>query len=128
MIKKQTWLNISDGTTVQWLQTFHLYKGFFRKTSYTGNFIKGSAKIVTAPRLEYKGFKFKYNTKGNICRVLIVRVQKGFASLDGSLVFFRKNNGVLIKKKQNLKSKYLYGPIEKNIKRKKIKAFYKKIL
>ena len=128
MIQKETWLSISDGSTVQWLQIFHLYKGFFRKVSFKSNFLKGSAKIVTPPRLEYKGFKYKYNTKGNICRTIIICSKKGFAGLDGSSNLFLKNTGLLIKKKQNLKSKYLYGPVEKSIKRKKIKIAYRTIL
>ena len=73
MIQKQTWLNVADNTNVVWLQTFHLYKGFHRKSTTLGFFIKGSARIVEPPRIEYKGFKFKFNKKGNICRGLFVR-------------------------------------------------------
>ena len=125
MVQKQTWVTIGDGTTVQWMQTFHLYKGFKKKISFKGFFLKGSAKIVTPPRLEYKGFKFKYNSKGDICRYVLIRLKKGFATYEGSNYNFFQNTGVLIKKKQNLKSKYLYGPIEKSIKRKKIRLAYK---
>ena len=110
------------------MQIFHLYKGFKRKVSSKGFFVKGSAKIVTPPRTEYRGFKFKYNSKGDICRAALVRLKKGFSDLDGSTKFFHQNTGVLIKKKQNLKSKYLQGPIEKSVKRKKFKLTYKTVL
>ena len=73
MIFKKTWLNISDNTNVKWLQTFHLYKGFYRKSSKLGFFIKGSARVVEPPRIEYKGFKFKFSKKGDICRSLIIK-------------------------------------------------------
>ena len=59
MIQKKSWLNVSDNTNVNWLQTFHLYKGFKRRSSTIGFFIKASARIVEPPRVEYKGFKFK---------------------------------------------------------------------
>jgi len=119
MIFKQTWLSISDNTNVRWLQVFHLYKGFYRKSSQIGFFIKGSARVVEPPRLEYKGFKFKYNKKGDICRGLVVRNKYNITRNDGSVVYFNQNSIIMIKKKQDIKSKYLYGPISSKIKRKK---------
>jgi large subunit ribosomal protein L14 len=119
MIFKQTWLSISDNTNVRWLQVFHLYKGFYRKSSQIGFFIKGSARVVEPPRLEYKGFKFKYNKKGDICRGLVVRNKYNITRNDGSVVYFNQNSIIMIKKKQDIKSKYLYGPISYKIKRKK---------
>lgn len=128
MILRQTWLNIADSTTVIWLQTFHLYKGFRRSVSSTGFFVKGSAKVVTPPRVEYKGFKFKYNVKGDICRSIIVRTTYCTSRYDGSSLSFQKNSSVLIKKKQNIKSKYLIGPVCKSLKRRKFRTAFKKVL
>jgi len=128
MILKNTWLNISDNTNVNWLQVFHLYKGFNRRKTGLGFFIKGSARIVEPPRIEYKGFKFKFNKKGDICRSIIVRVKYPTKRLDGSVLYFKNNNAVLIKKKQDLKSKYLFGPIPYNLRRKKFKTIYKTII
>jgi large subunit ribosomal protein L14 len=128
MILRKTWLSISDNTNVNWLQVFHLYRGFFRKKSSVGFFIKGSARVVEPPRLEYKGFKFKFNKKGDICRSLLVRTVKTHYKFDGLTVYFNQNNGVLIRKKQDLKSKYLFGPTVTNLKRKKFKTLYKTIL
>jgi large subunit ribosomal protein L14 len=128
MIFRKTWLNISDNTTVKWLQTFHLYKGFKRKSTKIGFFQKGSARVVSPPRIEYKGFKLKFNTKGDICRSLVLRGKFPSKRYDGSVIFFQYNNGVLIKKQQNIKSKYLLGPIEKVLKRKKIKTLFSQIV
>lgn len=125
MISRQTWVSVSDNTTVKWLQVFHLYKGFIRKSSPVGFFLKGSARVVSPPRIEYKGFKLKYNTKGDICRGLIIRGTFHSKRLDGAVVFFPVNNIVLIKKQQNIKSKYVLGPVEKTLKRKKFKTFFK---
>jgi len=99
MIQKNTWLNVSDNTTVNWLQVFHLYKGFKRRATEEGYFIKGSARSVQPPRVEYKGFKFKYNTKGDICRGLIIRSNFPNQKPDGSVFVFNQNSCILIKKK-----------------------------
>lgn len=128
MIFKQTWLNVSDNTNVRWIQVFHLYKGFFRKSTKVGFFIKGTARVVEPPRIEYKGFKVKYNKKGDICRGLLIRNKFNTKKLDGSSVYFLSNDTILLKKKQEVKSKYLYGPISNNVKRKKFLTLFSNIL
>lgn len=128
MIFKKTWLSVSDNTNVRWLQVFHLYKGFHRKSSKLGFFIKGSARVVEPPRVEYKGFKFKFNKKGDICRGLLIRSRYTYRKNDGSSLTFLNNNTILLKKKQELKSKYLYGPASYFIKRKKFITLFSKIL
>ena len=128
MIFKLTWLSIADNTNVKWLQVFHLYKGFHRKRTGLGFFIKGSARIVEPPRIEYKGFKFKFNKKGDICRSIIVRTKFPTKRLDGSVLYFRYNNALLIRKKQDLKSKYVFGPVSSTINRKKFKSIFKTII
>nr|QCU82602.1 ribosomal protein L14 [Pseudourostyla cristata] len=124
MIQKQTWLSIADNTNVKWLQIFHLYKGFFKKQTKIGFFVKGSARVVEPPRIEYKGFKFKFNLKGDICRGLFIRGKYNIYKHDSSTIYFKKNNIILIKKKQDLKSKYLYGPITKMLKRKRFTLLF----
>lgn len=128
MLLKKSWLSISDNTNVNWLQIFHLYKGFNRRKTKLGFFVKGSARSVEPPRVEYKGFKFKFNKKGDICRSLIIRTAYPTNRLDGSVLYFNHNNGVLVKKKQDLKSKYLFGPIAYNLNRKKFKSLYKTVI
>mgnify|MGYP002002766935 FL=1 len=128
MITKKTWLNVSDNTNVEWLQTFHLYKGFFRKKTTLGFFIKGSAKIVQPPRIEYKGYKFKFNKRGNICRGLIIRQKFPINRLDGAVTYFSSNAIILIKKKQNTKSKHSIGPSSLRLRRKKFKSLFNKLL
>ena len=119
MIFKQTWVNVADNTNVRWLQVFQLYKGFNRKVTSVGYFIKGSARVVEPPRIEYKGFKFKFNKKGDICRGLIIRVRFNLVRKDGLAVYFANNSIILLKKKQDVKSKYLHGPVSSLIRRKK---------
>jgi ribosomal protein L14 len=128
MIQKKSWLNVSDNTNVNWLQTFHLYKGFKRGSSPIGFFIKGSARVVEPPRVEYKGFKFKFNKKGNICRGLLVRTAYVNRRLDGATTLFYENSTILIKKKQDPKSKYIFGPTLCGLKRKKFKSLFKSVV
>lgn len=128
MISKQSWIHAADNTNVRWLRIFHLYKGFHRRTTTVGLFVKGSARIIEPPRLEYKGFKFKFNKKGNICRAVLIRTHKIMRRLDGSTSLFPINSGILIKKKQNVKSKYLHGPVTFHLKRKKFKTLFKVVL
>lgn len=119
MIFKNTWLSIADNTNVVWLEAFQLYKGFKRKFTIIGFFIKGSAKIVRPPRIEYKGFKFKFNRKGDICRGFIIRTIVTKTRPDGNTLRFSANDIILLKKRNEPKSKYLHGPSSIMLKRKK---------
>lgn len=127
MIFKQTWLNVSDNTNVCWLQAFQLYKGFHRKCTTIGYFVKGSARVVEPPRIEYKGFKFKFNRKGDICRGLLIRARYVVARADGSAMRFANNSIILLKKKQEIKSKYLYGPVSYKMRRKRFLGLFKSV-
>jgi ribosomal protein L14 len=93
-----------------------------------GFFVKGSARVVEPPRVAYKGFKFKFNKKGNVCRAIIIRTARVILRPDGSSSQFFTNNAILIKKKQNIKSNYLVGPSTISLKRKKFKTALKFIL
>lgn len=119
---------VTDNTNIRWLKIFHLYKGFFRKISKEGDFVKGSARIVEPPRLEYKGFKYRYNIKGDIERGLIIRTKLKIMHFDGSNTKFDNNSLIIIVKKYDFKSKYLNGPINKSIKRKKLKTLFKAVV
>jgi ribosomal protein L14 len=128
MLLRLSWLSISDNTNVRWLQIFHLYKGWKRKDTRLGFFIKGSARVVEPPRIEYKGFKFKFSRKGDICRSIIVQTKFPARKLDGSVYYFPSNNGFLIRKKQDLKSKYIFGPVSSTFKRRRFKTLFKTVL
>ena len=128
MILRLSWLNVTDNTNVRWFQTFHLYKGWKRKRTTLGYFVKGSARVVEPPRIEYKGFKFKFSRKGDICRTLLVQITFRNRRKDGSQIYFPSNNAFMIKKKQDLRSKYIFGPVSQNFKRKKFKTLFTKII
>ena len=84
--------------------------------------------MVEPPRIEYKGFKIRFNKKGDICRGIIVRHRYHIAGCDGMRTRFNANSVILLKKKQDLKSKYLYGPVSYLIKRKRFVSLFDVVL
>ena len=93
-----------------------------------GFFIKSSARIVEPPRIEYKGFRVKFNKKGDICRGLIVRSRYGERYEDGASLYFKANDTILLRKKQELKSKYLYGPVSYRMGRKRFLSVFPAVI
>lgn len=128
MLQKESWLFIADNTNVRWIKIFHLYKGFHRKSTRIGFFMKGSARVVEPPRVEYKGFKYKYNIKGDIVRTLLIRGNIQELNPNGSRVRFLSNSGLTIKKKIDLKSKYINGPVTRKLNRRKLITLFKKVV
>ncbi len=128
MLYKESWIHVADSTNIRWVKIFHLYKGFFRKVTSQSYFVKGSARVVESPRIEYKGFKYKFNIKGDISRLLIIRHNKANIHTDGSLTNLRHNAGITIKKKSNPRSKFVHGPISRTLKRRKFLSLYSYVL
>ena len=128
MIYKESWLNIIDNTNIRNIKVFHLYKGFHRKVSYPGFFVKGCARVVEPPRIEYKGFKYKFYIKGDICRLLIIRANKLRFNKDHSSIKFNNNSAIVIKKKNEPKGKFFNGPIQRSISRRKMLTLFKSVL
>lgn len=128
MLQKESWTYISDNTNVNWVKIFHLYKGFNRKCTSIGFFTKGSCRVVEPPRIEYKGFRYKFSLKGDISKQLSIRVNKTCASVSGKTFLLNNNSSVSIKKKAEVKSKYLSGPSLRISNRKKISLLFDRTL
>lgn len=84
--------------------------------------------MVEPPRLEYKGFKYRYKVKGDICRTWIVRTKCLRLNLDTKGIVFNDNSGININKKVNIMSKYINGPISRALYRKKLITLFKKVI
>lgn len=126
MLFKESWVYVADNTNIRWIKLFHLYKGFHRKVTRTGFFVKGSARVVEPPRIEYKGFKYKYSIKGDIARLLLVRVTKVNSSKSLFTIKFPSNEGIVVKKQQSPLSKFLLGPVSRiATKRRKMMTLFK---
>jgi ribosomal protein L14 len=126
MISKSTFLSTSDKTNLKWLKVFHLYKGFKRLSTKESFFIKGSAKKVKPPKIEYKGFKRKSIFKGDVCRGLIVKSVFKNSICGYSSTNFYANSIIVIKKKNITFSKYFFGIASTNLQRKKFKILFNK--
>jgi len=128
MLLKESWSSLADGTNVRWLKIFHLYKGFWRRSTSTSLFVKGSAQVVEPPQITYKGTKFKYSIKGDVLRAIVVRTKKLTYNNAGLGVKLATNDLLAIKKKQTLKSKYIKGVISrKALNKKKLLVLFSRV-
>lgn len=100
----------ADKCGVQFVKVFHLYRGFFRKKSKNGDFVKSSVR-KTIPD---NWLKKKTKIKG-----IVIRTRFRSLRLDGSSFSFNENSVVLLKKRLTTKGKELLGPITRSISRKK---------
>ena len=111
MIQKESQLRNLDKSGVLFVNTFHLYKGFSRKHSYVGNFIKVSVR---------KSKTDSFLKKKSKSIALFVKSKFISNKLDGSLNIFYENNSILIKRKLVLRSKDIVGPGDRKIMRRKL--------
>jgi large subunit ribosomal protein L14 len=110
MIQKSSILVPADKCGVLTVNTFHLYKGFSRKFSIFGDYIKISIRKTKPENTLSKKTKRK---------AIIVRTKKYISLSDGSLVRFDYNSVVLLKKRLTPEGKEIFGPIVRNFKKKK---------
>ncbi len=110
MIQKSTILVPADKCGVFTVNTFHLYKGFSRKFSKFGDYIKISVK-KTKPENQL--------SKKSKRKALIVRTKKNISLCDGSFVRFDYNSVILLKKRLTPEGKEIVCPIVRNFKKKK---------
>lgn len=110
MIQKSSILIPSDKCGVLTVNTFHLYKGFSRKFSKFGDYLKVSIRKTKSNNVLSKKTKRK---------AIIVRTKKNNQIVDGSFVRFNYNSVVLLKKRLTPEGKEIFGPILRNFKKKK---------
>jgi len=107
---KETTLVPCDKCGVEVVKVFHLYRGFYRRHSFIGDFVKSSVK-KTVPD---NWIKKKTKLKG-----IIVRSKFNLSLNDGTSYKFKENNVVLLKKRLTPKGKEVVGPTSRLLKRKK---------
>ena len=110
MIQKSTILVPADKCGVFTVNTFHLYKGFSRKFSKFGDFIKISIRKTKPENTLSKKTKRK---------ALIIRTKKKITICDGTQVRFDYNSVIVLKKRLTPEGKEIFGPITRNFKKKK---------
>lgn len=110
MIQKKSILVPADKCGVLTVNTFHLYKGFSRKVSKFGDYIKVSVRKIKPDNVLTKKSKRK---------AIIVRTKKESSIFDGSYVRFDYNSLVILKKRLTPEGKEIFGPITRTFKKKK---------
>lgn len=110
MILKESALIPADKCGVELVKVFHLYKGFNRKRSFVGDFVKISVKKV----IPDNWIKKKTKLKGILVRTKFTSILN-----DGTSYNFKENNVVLLKKRLTPKGKEMVGPTSRLLRRKK---------
>lgn len=110
MIQKTSILLPADKCGVLTVNTFHLYKGFSRKFSKFGDYIKVSIRKTKPENILTKKSKRK---------AIIIRTKKYIHVCDGTAIRFTYNSVVLLKKRLTPEGKEIFGPIIRNFKKKK---------
>jgi large subunit ribosomal protein L14 len=106
MIQKGSYLLCSDKNGALLVGVFHLYRGFYKKYSVFGGFLKISIKKTTASFLVLKKSKFK---------AILILTRKNQKKNDGSFLKFKANSCVLLKRRLSPLGKEISGPANFNI-------------
>ena len=119
MLQKHSYTIPADKCGVWFVKIFHLYRGYNRKVSFVGDFVKGSVKKAKPENF----LKKKMKLTG-----IIIRTKKEIFKRDKSFVKFKYNNIILLKKRMTPHGKELFGPIVYNIKRRKFVSSFAGII
>lgn len=119
MIQKSTIVIPCDKCGVLTANTFHLYRGFSRRYSVFGDFIKISIRKTKPENILTKKTKKK---------AIIVRTKKLVAICDGSVANYSYNSVVILKKRLTPEGKEIFGPILRNFKKKKFLSSFSGII
>lgn len=127
MVQKKTKIKVTDNSGARWIQIFHLYRGFSRKFSYTGLFIKASIRKVSHRHIITSKKILKPVFKGEVCKCLLVKTYNE-KKIDGSKIHFMNNSSLFLWKKRLPKSTRIFGPASYKIKRLRFLILFKVIL
>lgn len=128
MIQRLTWVKLADSSQAQWLKTFHLYKGFNRKIASTGDYIKGSVRVIQAVPDPYKGFSVKRINKGKVTQAVIVRQSYQYKLTSGTVVRSWNNESILLKDDRSVLIKHTIGPCFSAVRKKNIMTLFKSVV
>ena len=119
MIQKSSILHTSDTTGVVTVNCFHIYQKKLKQIAKFGNFIKISTRLVYNKAIKLKKKKLK---------AIVILLKFRFIKIDGSLLFFKKNTCVLLKRRIIAISAFITGCCIYNLKRKKFLLSFLKLI
>ena len=124
MLLKQSLVTMADVSSVHWCKVFHLYGGFYRRYSRTGNFIKVSVRVLKKQRRFYKGYRLKLFKKGSRRRSFVTRTKHSKTLQSGLRFSFNQNSINFIRKKKVFLTKHTFGPITPHIRHKRLRSLF----
>ena len=89
-----------------------------------GDFIKGAIKQVAFYPTPRRGRRYRPLRAGYVVRGLVVQTRHPVAFVDGTRCVFFQNGVALLKRRGALRSKYLVGPLSRNIRRRQYAALF----
>jgi ribosomal protein L14 len=110
MIQKSSLLGVTDKNGVWSVYVFHLYRGFNRRVSHFGDYIKVSVRDTKPNNWLLKKTKKK---------AIVVRTSKEISIIDGTTVSYTTNSSVILKKRLTPEGTEIIGPILRTFKKKK---------
>jgi len=119
MVQKESVLIPIDKCGVWFTKIFHLYGGSRRRYAFINNFVKVSVKLTKPNNWVKKKSKLK---------AILIKSRKESLKLDGSLIKFKLNKCVLLKKRLTPKGRELVGSCPFQIKRKRFLSSFIKIV
>jgi len=124
MIQKLSKMNVADRTGVNWLQVFHIYRGSSRRYGFIGDYVKMSVKSIIKYPKRIRGKRYRPIRVGFRCRGLVTQLVKNKLFFDRSYLQIFHNTVVLLKKRGVFKSKTIYGPGVRNLRRRQYYEFF----
>jgi ribosomal protein L14 len=104
-----------------------MYRGSRRRYALLGDFVKMSVRgIAVYPRI-IRGKRYKPIRVGYVVRGLCVNTAAWLRFIDNTRSRFFENSVVLLKKRGIFKSKYVYTPLSRHIRRKQYRFLFKNI-
>jgi ribosomal protein L14 len=101
MVFKSTYLSVAGTCGILWVRAFHIYGGHTKRCGYIKDFVKVSAKIVESSEWGLRGVKYKG---------FVLHTKFGFTKKDGTVVRFKVNSSILLKKRMNVLGTIIIGP------------------
>lgn len=124
MLPKLARLRVIDTSGAGWIQSFHIYRGFFHRCASLGDFLKATIKQVAFYPKFRRGKRYRPLRLGFIVRGLVAQTRHPVRFVDNTRLFFFQNAAVLLKKRGVLKSKVVVGPLPRTLRRRQYTAIF----
>jgi large subunit ribosomal protein L14 len=108
MIQKGTYLNVIDNSGAKEVCCIHVPKGYRKRYAHEGDVIVGSIKSLRKKRRAASKLR-----KGDVIKVLIVRVKKPFFSFNGFSVSFFENACVVLNSQNKSLGTRIFGSLSR---------------